>query len=185
LRDVTDYRQIVKAKGETDETFEMKILLCKLGKKLGFEVDVEEGQESELGKLGIRHDILWYNKPSEWVSKLFKTILSRDDLHTEYRKLIERKVNLKRQLYVAFEIEGTDVTTKAMKGDISNLSKLPYGFIVVRRGRKEAIKDRTIEPIRNRFEKALIEFRSLHGPNNVVIVSFEDVKKLTEELGIQ
>lgn len=184
MRDVTDCRQIVKAKGETDETFEMKILLCKLGKKLGFEVDVEEGQESELGKLGIRHDVLWYAKPLEWVSKLFKAVLSRDDIHTEYRRLVERKANLKRYLYVAFEIEGSDVTTKAMKGDISNLSKLPCGVVVVRRGREEALKDRTIEPIRNRFEKALIEFRALHGPNNVIIVSFEDVKKLTEELGI-
>ncbi len=43
----------------------MKILLCKLGIKLGFEVDVEEGQESELGKLTIRHDVLWYTKPQE------------------------------------------------------------------------------------------------------------------------
>jgi len=59
--------KLLKAKGETDETFKMKILLCKLGKKLGFEVDVEEGQESELGKLGIRHDVLWYAKQPECV----------------------------------------------------------------------------------------------------------------------
>lgn len=39
-------------------------------------------------------------------------------------------------------------------------------------------KSKKVEPIRNRFEKALIEFRSLHGPNNVVIVSFEDIEKL-------
>jgi hypothetical protein len=91
---------------------------------------------------------------------------------------------MKRQLYVAFEIEGSDVSTKAMKGDISNLSKLPYGVIVVKRGRKEALKE-GLEPIRNRFEKALIEFRSLHGPNNVIIVSFDDIKKLAEEIGIK
>jgi hypothetical protein len=62
LRKVIDCKKLIKAKTETDETFEMKILLCKIGKKLGYEVDIEEGQESELGKLGIRHDVLWYVK---------------------------------------------------------------------------------------------------------------------------
>jgi len=56
-------------------------------------------------------------------------------------------------------------------------------FWLVRRGRGETrvdvgTKSKKVEPIRNRFEKALIEFRSLHGPNNVVIVSFEDIEKL-------
>jgi hypothetical protein len=184
LRKVIDCKKLIKAKTETDETFEMKILLCKIGKKLGYEVDIEEGQESELGKLGIRHDVLWYVKQPNWISKLLTVVLSRDDLSFEYRKLIERKACMKRQLHVAFEIEGSDVSTKAMKGDISNLSKLPYGVIVVKRGRKEALKE-GLEPIRNRFEKALIEFRSLHGPNNVIIVSFDDIKKLAEEIGIK
>jgi len=44
---------------------------------------------------------------------------------------------------------------------------------------KEKEKSRgKIEPIRNRFERALIEFRALHGPNNVLIISFEDIEKL-------
>jgi len=64
-----------------------------------------------------------------------------------------------------------------MKGDISNLSKLPYGFIMVKRGRPEKEREK-VEPIRNRFERVLLEFRKLHGPNNVIIVSFEDIKKL-------
>ncbi|MEM3734585.1 MAG: hypothetical protein QW158_06515 [Nitrososphaerales archaeon] len=65
MRDITDCNQIKKTKVESEETYQMKILLCKLGIKLGFEVDVEEGQESELGKLAIRHDVLWYTKPPE------------------------------------------------------------------------------------------------------------------------
>jgi hypothetical protein len=84
---------------------------------------------------------------------------------------------------VAFEIEASDTTTKAMKDTISNLSKLPYGIIVVERGRKEAPK--TKGSIRNRFERALLEFRTLHGPNNVIVVSFDDIKKLAEELGVK
>jgi len=42
-------------------------------------------------------------------------------------------MELDRLLYTAFEIEATDQTTKGMKGDISNLSKLPYSILVVRR----------------------------------------------------
>jgi hypothetical protein len=161
----------------------MKVLLCKLGNKLGFEVDIEEGQESELGKLAIRHDVLWYAKSPEWFRKLLEIVLSRGDTDSGYRKLVNSKFGLKRHLCAAFEIEATDVMTKAMKGDISNLSKLPYGIVLVRRGRGKArvdvgTKSKKVEPIRNRFEKALIEFRSLHGPNNVVVVSFEDIEKL-------
>jgi hypothetical protein len=181
---VDDCERIVKAKHETDKTFETKILLCKLGKKLGFEVDVEKGQESELGKLAIRHDVLWYVKPCEWFGRLLEIALLRNDIQDDYRKLLERKVNLKRQLHAAFEIEGSDATTKAMKGDISNLSKLPYGVIVVRRGKERSIEGDKIEHIRNRFEKALIEFRSLHGSNNVIVVSFEDVKSLAAKWGL-
>jgi len=62
---------------------------------------------------------------------------------------------LTRLIYAAFEIVGSDETTKAMKGTISNLSKLPYGVVVVKRGRKGTIKE-GLEPIRNRYEKALI-----------------------------
>jgi hypothetical protein len=47
-----------------------------------------------------------------------------------------------RLIYAAFELVGSDETTKAMKGTISNLSKLPYGIVVVKRGRKEAFKER-------------------------------------------
>jgi hypothetical protein len=184
LRNVLDCEKLIKAKTETDETFEMKILLCKIGKKLGYEVDIEESQESELGKLGIRHDVSWYIKQPYWISKLLTLVLLRNDLSFEYKKLIQRKARLKRQLYAAFEIEGSDVSTKTMKGDISNLSKLPYGVIVVKRGKKEALQV-GVEPVRNRFEKALIEFRALHGPNNIIIVSFDDVKKLAEELGVK
>jgi len=181
MRNVTDCSKLQKGKHETDETFKMKILLCKLGRKLGFEVDMEEPPETELGELAIRHDVLWYIKPPEWIRELFGIMLSRNDLCPEYRTLVEKKQALRRELFAAFEIEGTDVTTKAMKGDISNLSKLPYGIIVVKRGRKETSK----EPIRNRFEKALIEFRSLHGPNNVIVVSFEDIEKLAKRWGLK
>jgi len=51
-----------KSKNEDEEAFKMKILLCKIGKKLGFEVDIEEVQETELSKFAIRHDVLWYAK---------------------------------------------------------------------------------------------------------------------------
>ncbi|MDT7892549.1 MAG: hypothetical protein RQ952_07470 [Thermoproteota archaeon] len=105
-------------------------------------------------------------KQLDWITKLFNIIISKNDLNLEYRKLIERKAKMTRLLYAAFEIVGSDETTKAMKGTISNLSKLPYGVIVVKRGRKETLKE-GLEPIRNRYEKALIEFRALHGPNNL------------------
>lgn len=110
---------------------------------------------------------------------LLTIISSREDLETEYRELIER-MRLNRLLYVAFEIEATNQTTKGMKGDISNLSKLPYGIIVVRRGKPETEKRQ--EAIRPRFEKALFEFRKLHGPNTVIIASFEDLKVLNRKL---
>jgi len=73
---------------------------------------------------------------------------------------------------------------KPMKDTNSNLSKLPYGVVVVKRGRKEAFVE-GLEPIRDRYEKALIEFRALHGPNNFIVASFNDIKKLAEELGIK
>jgi len=75
-------------------------------------------------------------KQLDWITKLFNIIISKNDLNLEYRKLIERKAKMTRLLYAAFEIVGSDETTKAMKGTISNLSKLPYGVIVVKRGRK-------------------------------------------------
>jgi len=172
---VKDCNLIRKKRNETLEATQMKQLLCKLGNKLGFIVDIEESPESELGALGIRHDVLWYTKPPDWYKELLAIINSREDLEPEYRELIER-MRLDRLLYVAFEIEATDQTTKGMKGDISNLSKLPYGIVVVRRGKPETRKGQ--EAIRNRFERALLEFRKLHGPNTVIIASFEDVKAL-------
>ena len=162
----------------------MKILLCKIGKKLGFEVDIEEVQETDLGKLAIRHHVLWYTKQPDWITKLCNIIISRNDLNPKYRKLIKRKAKMTSLIYAAFEIVGSDKTTRAMKGTISNLSKLPYGVVVVKRGRKEAFVE-GLEPIRDRYEKALIEFRALHGPNNFIVASFDDIKKLAEELGIK
>lgn len=182
MRNVKNCTQINKAQSESAEAHHMKVLLCRLGKKLGFEVDIEESQESELGRLAIRHDVLWYVKYPEWYRKLLDIILSRDDLDLQYKRLVQQKARIKRCLYAAFEIEATDVTTKAMKGDISNLSKLPYGFVIVKRGKAEKTAQK-VEPIRNRFEKALVEFRSLHGPNNVLIVSFNDIEKLCELYG--
>ncbi|MEM0357487.1 MAG: hypothetical protein QXL77_03840 [Candidatus Bathyarchaeia archaeon] len=183
MRSVKDCTKIKRGRNESVEAYYMKILLCKLGKKLGFDVDVEEEQESELGKLAIRHDILWYIDYPEWFKKLLEIVSLRGDLDEEYRALIRCKLHLKRQLYAAFEIEATDATTKAMKGDISNLSKLPYGFIIVKRGKTEKEREGK-EPIRNRFERALMEFRSLHGPNNVLIVSFEDIINLCKYYGV-
>jgi len=43
---------------------------------------------------------------------------------------------MKRLIYVAFEIVGSDETTKAMKGTISNLSKLPYGVVIAKKRKK-------------------------------------------------
>lgn len=111
------------------QQMKMKILLCKIGKKLGFEVDIEEVQETDLGKLAIRHDVLWYTKQPDWITKLFNIIISRNDLNPEHRKLMKRKAKMTRLIYAAFEIVGSDETTKAIKGTISNLSKLPYGVV--------------------------------------------------------
>lgn len=142
-------------------------------------VDVEEPPECELGSLSIRHDVLWYTDPPEWYKKLLDTISTRRDLEEEYKELIENK-KMGRLLYAAFEIEATDQTTKGMKGDISNLSKLPYGVVVVRRGHIGTRKG--VEAIRNRFERALLEFRKLHGPNSVIITSFEDIEEVEKAL---
>jgi hypothetical protein len=46
-----------KIKNEDEETFEIKVLLCKISKNLGFEVNIDEAQEIELGKPAIRHDV--------------------------------------------------------------------------------------------------------------------------------
>jgi len=190
MRNVSSPKMVKKRGGESEEVYEMKKLLVALGLKLGFMVDVEEPPISELGILGIRHDVIWYEKPPEWYIRLLKIIKSRDDLELEYKELIEKKLNIKRKICAAFEIEGSDLMTKAMKGDISNLSKWPYGVIVVRRGRKEAKEEskkygKRVEHIRNRFERALIEFHKLHGPNNVIISSFEDIKKLCKIFGVK
>lgn len=187
MRDVRSPDEVPRRGGESKEVYEMKKLLVALGLKLGFSVDVEEEPESELGELGIRHDVIWYDQYPRWYLKLLENIASREDLNRDYRDLVQRKLRQKRRLYAAFEIEGSDLMTKAMKGDISNLSKWPIGVIVVRRGREEAREERRrtgkrAEPIRNRFERALIEFRKLHGPNNVVIASFEDIRRLYSEL---
>jgi hypothetical protein len=190
MRNVKDPDEVKRGRGESEEAYRMKKLLVALGLKLGFIVDVEETPDSELGDLGIRHDVIWYTKPPKWYVRLLKIVSSRKDLEPRYKDLLETKLDLKRRLYVAFEVEGSDLMTKAMKGDISNLSKWPYGIIVVRRGRREAEEEskrrgRYVEPIRNRFERALMEFRKLHGPNNVVIVSFEDMQGLCREYEVK
>jgi len=177
MRDVKNCEEIPYTGNESREATEMKRKLCGLGRALGYEVDVEEPPESELGDLGIRHDVLWCSQVPEWYTTLLGTAAARPDLDPEYRRLLESKRG-RRWLYVAFEVEARDQTTKGMKGDISNLSKLPMGFVVVRRGSEKEDDVRKYEPIRNRFEKALSEFRKLHGPNNVVILSFSDIEQL-------
>ena len=179
MKKVKDCERILFKRSESTEATEMKRKLCRLGQTLAFEVDIEEQPESELGDLGIRHDVLWYSKPPDWYRELLRIMLARPDLERGYRDLLESK-QLERMLYTAFEIEAKDQTTKGMKGDISNLSKLPLGFIVVRRGSEDNASKG--EPIRNRFERALIEFRKLHGPNNVFVVSFEDIDRLLERI---
>jgi len=189
MKNVGSPHEVPRRGNESEEVYRMKKLLVALGLKLGFMVDVEEPPDSELGELGIRHDVIWYTKPPEWLIRLIKIASLRNDLEPDYRGLLEAKLRVERQVYAAFEIEGGDIMTKAMKGDISNLSKWPCGIIVVRRGREEAkeesqIRGRRVEPIRNRFERALMEFRKLHGPNNVIIVSFRDVDELCKSYGI-
>lgn len=179
MRDVKSCDLIMRKRNETLQATQMKQLLCTIGKSLGFIVDIEEKPESELGDLGIRHDVLWYTKPPDWYTKLLTIICSREDLEPRYRELVKR-MKLERLLYAAFEIEATDQTTKGMKGDISNLSKLPYGIIVVHRGKPEIKKGQ--EAVRNRFERALLEFQKLHGPNSVIICSFHDIEELYREL---
>jgi len=138
MRDVKSLNDIPRRRGESEEVYRVKRLLVALGLRLGFKVDVEEEPESKLGSLGIRHDVVWYVDPPKWHKRLLEIVLSRDDIDPEYRKLVESKLKVRRRIYVAFEIEGGDITTKAMKGDISNLSKWPYSVIVVKRRRKEA-----------------------------------------------
>ena len=55
---------------------------------------------------------------------------------------------------------------KAVKGDISNLSRWPYGMVVVLRRQEEG------------------KLMRLHGPNNVIIVSFKDAGQLCGQYGI-
>jgi len=43
MRSIESCSEIRWGKNETKEAYHLKILLCKLGKKLGFEVDIEEG----------------------------------------------------------------------------------------------------------------------------------------------
>jgi len=189
MPEVRNSNEIRRRKQESEEVFKIKRLLTELGLKLGFKVAVEEEPKSELGNLGIRHDVVWYEEKPDWHKKLLEIIEAREDLEPEYRKLIQSKLKFKERIYAAFEIEGSDLMTKAMKGDISNLSKWPYGIIVVKRGVKESreesiSKGRYVEPIRNRFERALMEFQKLHGPNNVIIASFSDIEELCKEYGI-
>jgi len=126
VKKVKDCEKIPFKRSESTEAAEMKRKLCRLGQTLAFEVDIEEQPESELGDLGTRHDVLWYSKPPDWCRELLRTMLARSDLEEGYRDLLESK-QLERMLYTAFEIEAKDQTTKGMKGDISNLSKLPLG----------------------------------------------------------
>jgi len=153
MKNVSDCQSIPYKGNESKEATKMKKKLCEIGKKLGFEVDVEEKPESELGDLGIRHDVLWYSKSPEWYNNLLEINYRRHDLNPEYKNLLQNKMS-ERLLYAAFEIEAKDQTTKGMKGDISNLSKLPYGIIVVSRGSLKESKLEKYEAIRNRFERA-------------------------------
>ena len=190
MKNIKNPDEVPRSRGESEEVHRIKRLLVALGLKLGFMVDIEEEPESELGSLGIRHDVIWYTEPPGWYRRLLEIVSSRDDLDPNYRELVERRRKVKRYIYAAFEIEGSDITTKAMKGDISNLSKWSCGIIVVKRGKREVKEEskargKYVEPIRNRFERALLEFRRLHGPNNVLIVSFSDIERLCKEYCIE
>jgi len=163
MKNITNCHQITFKGNESKNVTLMKRLICELGRYLQFDVDVEEPPESELGKLIMRHDVIWYTKKSKWYDDLIN-IAYKSAIMEEYKKRLNNKQNINRVLQVAFEIEGADCLTKSMKGCISNLSKYPNGIIVVR-----------LKGDRKRFEKVLLEFEKLHGPNNVIIISFDDM----------
>ena len=157
---------------ESKAVTNMKRLLCRFGKKLQFLVDVEEPPESELGKLIMRHDVIWYTQRANWYNKLIGIVLKRAEdypsiVTDDYEEHLKKKQNINRMLQVAFEIEGAKCLTKNMKGCISNLSKYPNGVIIVK-----------LEKSKRRYERVLLEFEKLHGPNNVIVVSFDDIYDL-------
>lgn len=168
MKNVKDEKQISRMGGESIEAYEMKKLLFRIGKHFGYEVDIEEEPETELGRVGIRYDVIWYQKYPEWYKGLIENALKRDDLKKEYREILKGKLGLKRWPIAAFEIEASDRQTKFMKGDIFNLTLVPFGVCVVLLGKKEAKEKGRKEYIRNRFEKALVEFRKVFGINNVI-----------------
>lgn len=182
MKNVQKVEEIKRLKSENPEVHEIKVLLFRIGKKLGYEVDIEEEPETEFGKLGIRYDVIWYTSVPEWWKELIKISLKRKDLRNDYREYLEKKLKLTRLPVVAFEIEATDRSTKFMKGDIFNLSLVPFGVCCVLLGREEVKHKGRKEYIRNRFEKALLEFRKIFGRTNVVIVSFNDIQKLAEKI---
>jgi len=172
MKTVKNCDLIKRTNNESSHVTDMKRMLCKLGNKLNFSVDIEEAPESELGDLITRHDVIWYKQRPDWYDKLnsFLTDESKEDskhLTEKYEKHLLDKQRINRMIYVAFEIEGSDCLTKSMKGCISNLSKYPYGIIIVKK-----------DPDRRRFEKVLLEFQKIHGPNNVIIVSYNDMQNL-------
>lgn len=172
MKNVGNCSQIPFKGNESNDVTKMKRLLCKIGKYFQFDVDVEEQPESELGKLIMRHDIIWYKKKTIWYKKLID--VAHDSAITEeYKKRLKSKQNISRIIQVAFEIEGADCLTKSMKGCISNLSKYPFGVIVVKQKND-----------RKRFERVLIEFEKLHGPTNVIIVSFNEISTFAKILNI-
>ena len=66
MPEVRSSNEIKRRKQESEEVFKIKRLLTKLGLKLGFKVAVEEEPKSELGSLGIRHDVVWYEEKPDW-----------------------------------------------------------------------------------------------------------------------
>lgn len=184
MRNVKSEDQIPRIGSESQEAYEMKKLLFKIGKKLRYEVDIEEEPVTELGKIGIRYDVIWYVRCPEWYKALIRNALRRNNLNEKYRRILERKFEVERWPIAAFEIEASDRATKFMKGDIFNLTLVPFGVCVVLLGKREAKEMKKKEHIRNRFEKALVEFRKVFGINNVIIVSFSDVKEYARKLGL-
>ena len=145
MKNVKDEKQIVRLGGESVEAYEMKKLLFRIGKYFGYEVDIEEEPETELGRVGIRYDVIWYQRYPEWYKALIENALKRDDLREEYREILERKLRLRRWPIAAFEIEASDRQTKFMKGDIFNLTLVPFGVCVVLLGKREARKRKRSE----------------------------------------
>ncbi len=136
MKNIKEEERIPCRRNESREAYEMKKLLFRIGKYFGYEVDVEEEPETELGKVGIRYDVIWYQKYPDWYKGFIESALKRDDLSEDYKEILERKLKLERWPIAAFEIEASDRQTKFMKGDIFNLSLVPFGVCIVLLGKK-------------------------------------------------